>query len=59
MEKPKIVKIEYCEDLPKESSILLYRFFEKIVIDSLPDDPILKGIFLNGSLDEFKKERRE
>lgn len=53
MSKPKITSITYSEELPKESAILLYRLIEKLVIDSLPIDPLVTGLFLSDSLKEF------
>ncbi|WP_079513663.1 recombinase family protein [Rossellomorea marisflavi] len=54
MSKPKIIKVSYSdENLPNESAILLYRLLEKMIVESLPSDPFLIGLFLNGSLEEF------
>ncbi|WP_427108765.1 hypothetical protein [Lysinibacillus xylanilyticus] len=53
MSKPKITSITYSEELPKESAIILYRLIEKLVIDSLPLDPSIIGLFLRDSLKEF------
>ena len=54
MSKPKIIKVSYSdENLPNESAILLYRLLEKMIVESLPSDPFLLGLFLNGSLEEF------
>ena len=55
MPKPKITSITYSEELPKESAIILYRLIEKLVIDSLPLDPLITGLFLRDSLKEFDK----
>lgn len=59
MSKPKITSITYSEELPKESAIILYRLIEKLVIDSLPLDPTLTGLFLRDSLNEFDKKWEE
>lgn len=56
MSKSKITSITYSEELPKESAIILYRLIEKLVIDSLPLDPTLTGLFLRDSLNEFDKK---
>lgn len=56
MSKPKITSITYSEELPKESAVILYRLIEKLVIDSLPLDPPLTGLFLRDSLNEFEKK---
>lgn len=56
MSKPKITSITYSEELPEESAILLYRLIEKMVINALPQDPKLIGLFLEDSLDEFNKD---
>ncbi|PZX07408.1 hypothetical protein C7437_101521 [Psychrobacillus insolitus] len=56
MTKPKIISITYSEEIPEESAIMLYRTIEKLIIESLPSDPHLIGLFLTGSLDEFKKQ---
>ena len=53
LSKPKITSITYSEELPKESAIMLYRLIEKLVIDSLPIDPLVTGLFLKDSLKEF------
>gem|GEM_PF-5212743 len=53
MSKPKITSITYSEELPKESAIMLYRLIEKLVIDSLPIDPLVTGLILRDSLKEF------
>ena len=53
MSKPKITSITYSEELPKESAIMLYRLIEKLVIDSLPIDSLVTGLFLKDSLKEF------
>jgi len=53
MTKPKIMKISYSETMPKESAQLFYRLLEKMIINSLPNDPYLIGLFLQKSLDEF------
>ena len=55
MSKPKITSITYSEELPKESAVILYRLIERLVIDSLPLDPPMIGLFLRDSLDEFNK----
>ncbi|WP_249879344.1 hypothetical protein [Niallia circulans] len=55
MTKPKVMSITYSEEMPEESSIILYRLIEKLILESLPTDPHLIGLFLKGSLDEFKK----
>ena len=55
MTKPKVMRITYSEEMPEESAIILYRLIEKLVIESLPSDPHLIGLFLNGSLNELKK----
>lgn len=53
MSKPKITSITYSDELPKESAVILYRLIEKLVIDSLPLDPSMIGLFLRDSLKEF------
>ena len=54
MSKPKIAKVSYSDEaLPSDSAILLYRLLEKMIVESLPSDPFLIGLFLNGSLEEF------
>ncbi len=53
LSKPKITSITYSEELPKESAIMLYRLIEKLVIDSLPIDPLVTGLILRDSLKEF------
>ncbi|MBT2644762.1 hypothetical protein J7I80_21315 [Bacillus sp. ISL-41] len=59
MSKPKIMSITYSEELPEESAIILYRVIEKLVIDSLPTEPSMIGLFLKDSLDEFNKNGKE
>lgn len=56
MSNPKIVKVEYCGEMSRESSIIFYRYIEKKILDSLPNDPTLKGLFLRNSLSEFKDD---
>ncbi|HJV16433.1 MAG TPA: hypothetical protein VJ546_03460 [Bacillales bacterium] len=59
MSKPKITSITYSEELPKESAVILYRLIEKLVIESLPLEPHMIGLFLQDSLDEFNKNGKE
>lgn len=59
MSKPKIMSITYSEELPKESAIILYRVIEKLVIDSLPVEPSMIGLFLKDSLNEFNQNGKE
>lgn len=48
------MRINYQEEMPKESAIMFYRVLEKMIIDELPQDPKLIGLFLEDSLVEFK-----
>lgn len=57
MSKPKIMTINYSEEMPRESAILFYRLIERMIIESLPDDPHLTGLFLQDSLDEFANQK--
>lgn len=57
MAKPKIINIHYSEEIPRESAILFYRLIERMIIESLPDDPHLIGLFLQDSLEEFSNQR--
>jgi len=59
MSKPKITSITYSEELPEESAVILYRLIEKLVIDSLPLDPHMIGLFLQDSMDELNKNGKE
>lgn len=53
MEKTKILKVVIDDEMPLESSIVLYRFIEKVLLDHLPEYPMCKGLFLSKSLTEF------
>ncbi|MEC2076103.1 hypothetical protein [Metabacillus fastidiosus] len=55
MSKPKIMKITYNKEIAEESAIVLYRILEKMILDFLPSDPKLIGLFLQDSLNEFKE----
>ena len=57
MTKPKIINIQYSEEMPRESAILFYRIIERMMIESLPDDPHLAGLFLQDSLAEFSNQK--
>ena len=57
MVKPKIINIHYSEEMPRESAILFYRIIERMIIESLPDDPHLTGLFLQNSLEEFSDQK--
>ena len=49
MSKPRIIRITYGEEMPEKSAQLFSRILEKVIINHLPDDPELKGIFLQDS----------
>lgn len=57
MTKPKIMTINYSEEMPQESAILFYRLIERMIIESLPNDPHLTGLFLQDSLKEFSNQK--
>lgn len=57
MSKPKITSITYSEELPDESVFFLYRLIEKAVINTLPNDPKLIGLFLQNSQNEFNEKQ--
>lgn len=46
MREPQIINIHYSEEMPRESTILIYRIIEIMIIESLPYDPHLIGLFL-------------
>lgn len=56
MPKPKIVSITYSEEMSEEAAMVFYRLIEKLVVESLPSDPHLIGLFLKESL-EFNKQQ--
>ncbi|WP_040206376.1 hypothetical protein [Neobacillus jeddahensis] len=53
MTKPKVMSITYSEEMPEESAIILYRLIEKLILESLPLDPHIIGLFIEESMDEF------
>ena len=58
MGKPRITKINYSEEMPRESAILFSRVIERMIIQSLPNDPHLIGLFLQDSLKESPKQKK-
>lgn len=54
MTKPRIMNVTYSDEMPEESTVLLFRLIEKLILESLPSDPHMIGLFLEGSMDEFK-----
>lgn len=52
------MNVTYSNEMPEESAILLYRLIEKLILDSLPSDPNMIGLFLEGTMDEFKTNRK-
>lgn len=54
--KPKLMSITYSEEMPEESAIILYRLIEKLILESLPLDPHMIGLFVEESMDEFKNK---
>jgi len=59
MPKPRVIKINYGEEMPRESAILFYRLIERLIIQSLPNNPYLTGLFLQDSLEEFSSQKEE
>lgn len=59
MTKPKVIQIHYGEEMPRESAILFYRLIERLIIQSLPNDPHLTGLFLQDSLEELSSQKEE
>lgn len=57
----KVVQVTYSEERSIDSEIWLYRIIERIVIDSLEIDPIIKGGLLRSNQKYLNKiyERRE
>lgn len=58
MSKPRVAKVTYGEEMPKESALLFYSLIENLLLKSLPEDSMLKGMCLNSSFREFSVEER-
>ncbi|WP_193224414.1 hypothetical protein [Bacillus sp. B1-b2] len=56
MTKPKVMSINYSEEIPEDSAIVLYRLIEKLILESLPLDPHMIGLFVEESMNEFKNK---
>lgn len=59
MSKPRIIKITYGEEMPEKSAQLFSRILEKVIIEHLPNDPKLIGIFLKDSPEKILKQIEE